>query len=353
MRLFNNSATAALLRFLGVALAAAVIIVPLAGSSADAAKPASCTNPVTACGCVIDKKDTIYTVANDLSAVGTSPNCIEIAAAHTVLNLKGYNVVGNGTGTGIGILIRKGADHVVVAGGDASGSPPPAGADDGSSEPGVVAKWDTGIEDDGDFAAIELFSNIGGFFEGIPGNNTGVLLNGVKNSVVFNVHADLNNNVGIMLRNTTNCRLSNYDTGGNDTGVLVDSSNGNRFATASMMGNRKVGIWLMASSNNTLMDCNGTEFNGDVGILLGCGPETGCSAAGGSNNNRITSCGGKNSGVAGILIDDGNGNNIVTVTHNSGNPDKADMVDNNLNCGTDLWYNNQGTGNQSCVLLNP
>jgi parallel beta-helix repeat protein len=334
------------------ALMAAVIMA--AGLSAHAAPP-SCPNPITRCGCVIDskasKKNSIFTVADDLNAFQTAqPNCIEIAAPHTVLNVKGHLIEGKGDGTGIGILIRPGAHHVVVAGGDASAAP--AAPADGSSEPAVVAKWNVGIEDEGDYAAIELFSNIGGFFEGIPGNNTGVVLKHAKHSVIFNVHADLNHDAGIVLKDTSDCRLSNFDAAGNDNGVVLDSSDGARISTASIMGNRKVGVWLLSSSNNTLLDCNGTEFNGDVGILLGCGPEAGCHALG-SNNNRVTSCGGKNSGIAGILIDRGSGDNIVTVTHNTGNPVNADMVDNNPNCGTDLWYNNEGTGNQSCVVLNP
>jgi len=158
---------------------------------------------------------------------------------------------------------------------------------------------------------------------------------------------------GIKLKNTHNCRFSNFDASTNDIGVLLDSSDGNRFSAANVMSNRQVGYWLQASSNNALFNCNGTESNGDIGILLGCGPETGCSLSGGSNNNRIAACGGKNNRVAGILIDRGNGDNIITVTHNTGNPPNADMVDNNPNCGTNLWYNNQGTANQGCVRPNP
>jgi hypothetical protein len=49
------------------------------------------------------------------------------------------------------------------------------------------------------------------------------------------------------------------------------------------------------------------------------------------------------------VIEKGNLNNVVTVTHNDGNADDKDMVDRNNHCGTNTWYNNTGSGNKSCI----
>src|SRR5690349_11208323 len=86
--------------------------------SAQANQPNPCPTHITACGCVITTAD-IYEVDNDLNInqASNSRNCIEIRASHAVLNLKGFSVEGDG-GIGIGILIRRGADHAVVQGGD-------------------------------------------------------------------------------------------------------------------------------------------------------------------------------------------------------------------------------------------
>ena len=92
------------------------------------------------------------TVENDLNARQTQrANCIEVApaAAQSVLNLKGHQVIGKNNGTGTGILIRQGADHVVIQGASQAVQFHP---DDDPCAPtgsqAIVTKWDIGIEDD-------------------------------------------------------------------------------------------------------------------------------------------------------------------------------------------------------------
>src|SRR5438270_647021 len=105
--------------------AAAMLLLGVGPAQAKPPKPTSCAQSITACGCVITQP-LIYAVANDLSAAQTTaPNCIEIAASNAILNVMGFHVIGNNDGTGIGILIRKGADNVIVEGGLESSNVPP------------------------------------------------------------------------------------------------------------------------------------------------------------------------------------------------------------------------------------
>jgi parallel beta-helix repeat protein len=320
--------------------------------SIDAAR--SCSTVITSCGCVITKADT-YIVANDLYASQTSrPNCIEIAAPYSILNLKGFAVIGNGYyGSTIGILIRKDANHVLVEGGDEASAAAPSDAGvngiDFPAAQAVVTQWNIGIEDDGDDAAIELFKDIGGnIFQQNNGNDTGVLLNGVKRSIVADLHASYNGQAGIVVKDSTGANLFNLSAIGNhQTGIWLDSSNDSTIGTASASGNGKYGMWLEESSRNTIVNCNGTSGNGDTGILLGC-PKGGCSGNTNSNNNRITNSGAPGNQSLGIVIEKGSDRNIVTVTHNDGNGDN-DMVDRNPQCANNVWYNNTGSGNRKCI----
>jgi Right handed beta helix region len=336
------------------ALAMASGLMALGMLPAQAAPVASCPLVIKSCGCVITTSDT-YTVAKNLNASQTRrPNCIEIQADHAILNLKGNSVTGDGS-DGIGILIRSGADHAVVEGGDEGAAPP---ADDagtnGKAFPnaqGVVTQWNIGIEDDADDAVIGLFKNIGGnIFQQHGGNKTaGIYLNGVKHSVAMNFQASYNGQDGVKVSNSARVSLSNFTTAGNTrAGVSFNSSNNDTIATVTVANNGKYGFWLLSSKGNLITDANGTANNGRVGILLGCGPEPGCSATG-SNNNRITNSGASGSSGAGILIDKGNSQNIVTLTHNAGNPKNRDMVDNNPQCDSNIWYNNTGSGNRKCI----
>ncbi|HUO05740.1 MAG TPA: right-handed parallel beta-helix repeat-containing protein [Candidatus Binataceae bacterium] len=330
------------------------VSVSLGMKSAHAAPPGSCPVLITSCGCVITKPGT-YTVGNDLSADQTrNPNCIEIEADHSILNLKGNAVIGDGTGRGIGILIRKDADHVVVQGGDEGNATPPDDAgtdgDDFPAAQAVVTQWNIGIEDDADNAVIELFKGIGGnIFQQDEGNATaGVFINAAKNSLLTDFQASYNGQTGVLVRDGGGSRLSNFSAIGNETGIWLDSSDNNVISTASAAGNSKYGIWMLNSSGNVVDDCNGTSGNGDAGILLGCGTAK-CTGHSRSDRNRITNSGAPGNTNGGIVIEKHSNDNVVAVTHNDGNPAQKDMVDLNPHCGGNLWYNNTGSGSQDCI----
>lgn len=320
-----------------------------------AGAPPSCSTVITSCGCEIKHTDT-YTVANDLSASQTNrPNCIEITAANSILNVKGYAILGFGNGTGIGILIHQSATHAVVEGGDEAADPAPDDAGTkGQNFPGaqgVVTQWDVAIEDDADDAVIELFKNLGGsIFQQHDGNATaGVFINGGNHVVAADFLASYNGKAGVIVKNSSGSNIFNVSTISNvETGIWLDSSDNSTIATASAAGNGKYGIWLMQSSGNTVVNANGTSGNGDTGILIGCG-NSHCTGNQRSDNNRITNSGAPGNQMAGIVIQKHSGSNIITVNHNDGNPQNQDMVDLNSNCGTNIWYNNTGTSNQSCI----
>ena len=214
----------------------------------------------------------------------------------------------------------------------------------------MVKKWDVGIKAEGDYALIALFKSLGGsLFQHDDGNATaGLLFEGAKNGVAGSLHASFNGVAGIIVRNSPGVRVFNFSaTNNQQSGVWLDHSDDGTIATASASNNEGYGIWLFGSSRNTITDCNGTTKNGTTGILLGCGT-TKCAGHDTSDQNRITNSGAPSNLSTGIVIEHKSDNNIVTVTHNDGNPE-GDMVDLNNKCGTNIWYNNTGTGNQSCI----
>ena len=126
MQLTNRTKSNRMARIAFGAVSGALVIALWGMIPAHAAPPPVCATAITACGCVITQSK-IYVAASHLSANQTDqPNCIEIAARKAILNLRGFAVTGRGDGTGIGILIRKGADHVIVEGGlEADNTPRP------------------------------------------------------------------------------------------------------------------------------------------------------------------------------------------------------------------------------------
>ena len=333
----------------------------VASVSAQGLQPNSCPLHITSCGCVITSAGT-YVVDNNLNASQTSaPNCIEIAAHHTVLNLKGLEVQGNGTG--IGILIRRSADHTVVQGGDEGSGPDAPGQIKNSvyqaaGDQASIFMWNIAIQDDADHAVIELFRQLGGNkFQRDEGNKVGLFLNGVTGSLAADFDASYNLVAGVLAKNSSGLSLANFSATGTNPdqgskniqplGVMFDAVNNSTIGTASMAGNSVYGLWLARSSRNVVLDSNGTSGNQDIGILIGCG-SLHCTGNERSDDNKITSAGAPGNTNYGIVIEKKNQNNIISVTHNDGNG-KTDMVDLNNKCDNNIWYNNTGTSNQSCI----
>ena len=130
------------------------------------------------------------------------------------------------------------------------------------------------------------------------------------------------------MRNSPGVRLFNLSAIGNaESGLWFDHSDDGTISTASAAGNGKYGMWLLGSSRTVVIDCNGTSGNGNTGILLGCGPVKCTGTNDHSDQNCITNSGAPGNISNGILIEKKNNGNIVTITHNDGNPNHHDMVD--------------------------
>src|SRR3954453_6938938 len=90
------------------------LILMAASVLAQQGRPNACPAHITECGCTITRSGT-YIADNDLSADQSSaPNCIEISADHSNLNLNGFKVTGNGAGKAV--WIHNSANHAVVQG---------------------------------------------------------------------------------------------------------------------------------------------------------------------------------------------------------------------------------------------
>lgn len=315
-----------------------------------------CPSAITSCGCTITAPQ-IYTVANDLDASQTSnPVCIEIASAHAILNVEGNTLKGKGDGTGIGILIDKGADHVIVEGGNEADNNPPQ---DPSGDPvsavsppqGKITLWNVGIQDNGDDAIILLFDRIGGNFFSQVGNSTaGVVLNHVHDSIAGDFRASFNGKYGVMVDHSTDVHVENVaaaSTSGaitpTDVGIFLNSSNNNHLGPVSTGGNKTVGLWLNQSSDNLLHD-HGNSGNMDTGVLVGCSVDR-KNCNGNDHSDRdwiITGSAGGNKN-ADIRVRRHSHQNVITINNTN------TMVDENPNCDSNVWYNNTGSGNQKCI----
>jgi len=325
-----------------------ILVATLAPAQESPAGPNRCSSEINSCGCTITRTGT-YTVGSDLNASqSNAPNCIEITADHSILNLKGHTMTGNGDGNGI--WIHRSADHVVIQGADEgtyfrTPDDDPCAPDNHQA---VINGWNVAIEDDADYAVIQLFKSIGGNLDDPSGNATaGIEMNGVTGSMAADFDACYNG-TGVLIRNSSGASLYNSTSDFNQTsGVWLNSSTGSSISTSSLNNNGSYGIWLLISSNNAVSNYGATG-NGNTGTLIGCGDRH-CTGNETSDNNRISNGGNTNNGVAGIMIQKHNDNNMITVTGNSGNPNGYDMVDENNKCGNDVWYNNNGTTQQSCI----
>lgn len=250
---------------------------------------------ITACPAVIAKPG-LYEMN---ASVGASGSCITITAKNVTLGLNGY-IVNNGA-AGTGIRISKGATGAVVR---------------GSGSAHHLENFSVGIEDQAGDAVI-------GDLTILNSTKVGLLLNGASTTAT-------------MLDDLYVQNVGNRSAG---NGIHVTSPAGVRMDHVSV---------FMAGAYGILLD-TGSSGSALLGITSGENQGTNIEIAG--SGNLIDYCS-EGYGQYGIVIEQGAGNNIVIGCSSSTfqPPSIKDAVDNNANCGSNAWFNdNFASTNQSCI----
>ncbi len=265
-------------------------LAPGASRAADSepAAVAACAAEIANCGCTITKPGT-YAVSADLSASSglTAGNgCIDVKAARVKLLLQGHLI--QGAGTGVGLHLLPSATGAFVEGQGAEGDEPGTSA--------LIEDWDTGIRWE------------------------------ASNGILDHLGSQSNASFGIELDNARGNDISDYDASFN--GIY--------------------GTFIVGSSANQI-DAAKSGDNAIAGIYLGCstGGPSGerCKGVKPSNNNFIydvhagVSKGSQVVSKFGIVIDTGNGGNLVTDDLSRGDT-TDDLTDMNPGCGTNIWFAN-------------
>lgn len=246
-----------------------------------------------------------YEIDASLTASG-SADCIEIAASDVVLNLNGWPMEGGGGGTGVHVMPMSANAYVEGRGAKISG-------------------FNQGIEIDGTGAVAEDFT------------------------------VSSNGGAGVYLNNARQAKVANFTTSGNLDGVEINSGTGNVVQAATATTNTRYGFWLEGTTYNAIGGFE-AEDNEMAGVYIGCsltGPQGAKCAAKvkPSNYNSIFdgSAVRNSAGVQafGIAIDLGNSNNRVRGVMASFNS-QTDAVDDNPNCGNNIWIAiTEGSSNQA------
>jgi hypothetical protein len=273
------------------------------------AATASCQPSILSCGCTITSTG-FYVMVSDLTATVVGADCIDVKAPNVKLWVGGHSITGLGGGVGIHIL--RSASGAFVE-----------GLDIGSGSFASVGSFNVGIQDD------------------------------ANSAIIAHVNGSGNSSVGFLLNRVIGSAVSDFSADNNAYGVELFASTLNSIQRMTIDSNSIYGMWLISSSRN-IVNFFYAQDNGVAGVYLGCQPSAGPTggACRPSNNNRIYD--GPQVGAAsasqtyGVAIDAGNGGNVVAGTAGSGDS-SADLEDNNAGCGSNLWFNNSGSTNTSCI----
>ncbi|HLI81241.1 MAG TPA: right-handed parallel beta-helix repeat-containing protein [Candidatus Binataceae bacterium] len=269
----------------------------------------ACPSSISSCGCTIVSSG-YYELASDLSVTSASSDCIDIRAANVNLWLDGHSITG--MGGGIGLHLLRSASNAFVEGLDLS-----SGA----------------------------FASIGSFTNGIQDDASA--------AVIAHTNVSYNSNVGILLNHANGSLVSDFSAESNAYGVELDASTLCSIQRVTLDSNSVYGLWLLSSSRN-IVNFFEAQDNTVAGIYVGCqataGPVGGRCAP--SNRNHIYD--GPQVGPAaasqgyGVAIDSGSSGNVLAGIYGSGDA-TDDLDDQNAGCGSNVWFNNIGSRNASCI----
>ena len=320
-----------------IVLAMLTMILVGAGGVAQALETCP-SRAISSCPCGIKSEGT-YILSNSLT-LSTPGDCIHISASNVTLDLGGFTITGqpgqSSTLSGIGIWILPGTSGVSVIG---TGST--------STSANAISQFQIGIEVDGANAAVEDVE--------ADYNQAGIKFN-APGAFGSNLTAQFNEKNGIAaLPSAVAPYLTNLFADANQgSGVKLNGTKGGFLAVVEASSNAGYGVWLSGASYNTLADFTLSK-NTWAGVYLGCYKygELGKACPAGSHqssDNIITSVSTDPSNVSagvgtpsyGIAINVGNSyNRVIGVT--ASNSPTDDAIDENANCGTDLWLNNTFT----------
>jgi PGF-pre-PGF domain-containing protein len=161
----------------------------------------------------LNQNGTYYNLTQSLTSEG---NCFEITGNNIILNLRGYEIIGDSTGKGIYVL----GENVTI-------------------KNGIISNFSDGIENSHLNSIIEnmlLINNTVGinietqdnYFNNITliNNSYGLHIKYGNNNIINDILAD-NNYIGIFLYETDNNVLSNSSFLNNNKGLLIFNSNNN------------------------------------------------------------------------------------------------------------------------------
>jgi parallel beta-helix repeat protein len=260
--------------------------------SAKRVRPTPCASTISSCGCTIQVGG-LYTVTANLSAsqgLTSRGACLDINDSNTTLDLKKFTVTGGGTGIGIHILA--GAYSVTVV---------------GSQCCATISGWNIGLQDDedkADIAFIDVESSV----------TSGILLEGVINSQLWEVQSNGNGGAGVLIM------------GKPDNHIFHSSFAHNQY-----------GVSLQGSSRNRIE--NSSADDNDDGIIVSAS----------SRNNHIISCDASSNSGVGILVSSGSSKNVFGYNHAISNGN-IDAEDDNSGCDSNIWFaDNFDTVSQNCI----
>lgn len=142
----------------------------------------------------------------------------------------------------------------------------------------------------------------------------------------------------------------------NVVGIFLNGATGANINDFSINHNSVYGVWIRSGKGNQV-NCFGSGSNTGTGVYIGCHADntrgTTCPGVKPSSGNRIYDFNSTNNGDAGVVIDVGNGGNVLSDLTISGNLGGTDSIDENPSCGTDQWINEAtdtfGVTNQGCI----
>ena len=189
------------------------------------------------------------------------------------------------------------------------------------------------------------FASIGSFAVGIQDDASG--------AIIAHTNVGYNSNAGVLLNRVNGSQISDFSAESNVYGVELFGSTLCSIQRVNADSNGTYGIWLLSSSRNVINFFEAQD-NTVAGVYLGCqassGPVGG--RCGASNNNRIYD--GPQVGVAsasqeyGVALDKGDIGNVISGINGNGDSTE-DLDDQNAGCASNVWFNNLGSRNASCI----